>query len=159
MLGMWGDWIAEDFSLPFCGIQCNPRVSRNQSMNSVIIWWIYTRYRCSYIYIFSPITHFSFEGWFLYSVSFEVNVEYSDVYIAWVVSLASGAHWRNMYKYEEKYASFAKRILHYSPSFVLHIPNAFIKYVLKIEIKFYFRTYNRNIWIYILYMILIALFS
>ena len=44
------------------------------------------------IYLYS----ISFEGWFLYSVSFEVNVEYSDVYIAWVVSLASGAHWRNI---------------------------------------------------------------
>ena len=120
MLGMWGDWIAEDFSLPFCGIQCNPRVSRNQSMKLVMIWWNYARNRCWYIYIFSPII--SFEGWFLYRVSFQVNVEYYDVHIAWVVSLASGAHWRNMYKYEEKYASFAKRILHYSPSFVLHIP-------------------------------------
>ena len=86
MLGMWGDWIAEDFSLPFCGIQCNPRVSRNQSNEfGYNLMKLYDKSLMIHLYI-------SFEGWFLHSVSFQVNVEYYDVHIAWVVSLASGAH-------------------------------------------------------------------
>ena len=56
---------------------------------------LYDKSLMIYLYILL-LESISFEGWFLYSVSFEVNVEYSDVYIAWVVSLASGAHWRNI---------------------------------------------------------------